>query len=308
MFWRIFGFLFTPVMLLSIVGIIVQLRKEQRISLWSPILGMVMAPLMLLANTAFFASTLPDYGIVGLLLLIPGLGFGMAWGQTMRLYPKGESLAGKQSILHLVFWCLSLVINQLLTTFAPARWLTGGMAVMGFSAGTTVGTNLNLLLRQLRFRSLVAPMQAVKLELERKALVPAAAGAGIGMGMMHPVDMLVEQKSSTITCPSCGEPVAPGKKFCVRCGASLTGRIEISTSAGDKQPIAETQKKCPQCGEPIAPGMKFCVRCGFNLRGSVKKSSTRTNQAEQSRTCPKCGSRIEMDRKFCPHCGTALQS
>jgi len=199
MFWRMVGFLFTPFMLLSVVGIIVQMRKEQRISMWSPILGIVMAVLMLLVNMVVYSRVLLSEMIIFSLflprilitgpLLIAGLGFGLAWGQTMRLYPKGESLVGKQSILHVVFWGISLVISQAFTAFAPASWTAGGIAMMAFSVGTTVGTNLNLLLRQMRFHNLVAPMQAIKRQLDLKGPVPAPAGATAVANMPRPTGL-----------------------------------------------------------------------------------------------------------------------
>jgi len=47
-------------------------------------------------------------------------------------------------------------------------------------------------------------------------------------------------------CPSCGEPVSPGAKFCEHCGAKLT-------------------LTCPQCGAPLKPGAKFCEQCGAKI-------------------------------------------
>ena len=47
--------------------------------------------------------------------------------------------------------------------------------------------------------------------------------------------------SSSNTCPSCGQPVTSGAKFCSNCGAKLV---------------------CPECGQPRTPGAKFCPNCG----------------------------------------------
>ena len=52
--------------------------------------------------------------------------------------------------------------------------------------------------------------------------------------------------NEAILCPSCGQPVREGAKFCDNCGASL-------------------QLTCPQCGEALRPGAKFCDSCGARL-------------------------------------------
>jgi hypothetical protein len=72
---------------------------------------------------------------------------------STRLSLRDGAVVGKQSILHLVFWALSLAITQLLVAVAPASWVAGGLALMFFSTGTTLGTNLNLLLRIHRLES-----------------------------------------------------------------------------------------------------------------------------------------------------------
>jgi len=49
--------------------------------------------------------------------------------------------------------------------------------------------------------------------------------------------------AAQITCPSCGQPVAKGAKFCPNCGTKLV-------------------LECAECGTSIAPGAKFCSNCG----------------------------------------------
>lgn len=46
-------------------------------------------------------------------------------------------------------------------------------------------------------------------------------------------------------CTSCGNPLAPGAKFCPECGT----------------PVPQA-KACSNCGNEIAPGAKFCPNCG----------------------------------------------
>ena len=52
------------------------------------------------------------------------------------------------------------------------------------------------------------------------------------------------------TCPSCGEPLGPGVKFCANCGA------KVAVAA-----------HCTQCGAKLAPGAKFCAECGAKVGG-----------------------------------------
>jgi hypothetical protein len=150
MIGRILGLLSIPLMGLTLWGLIQQVSKEQRFKLSTPILGLVMAPVTLLINILFLHRAFSEF--LGPALLIFGLGFGLAWGQTAQLYPRDGSLMGKRSILHLVFWGCSYAITQVLSSFAPAMWVAGGLATMFFSTGSTLGTNLNLLVRQLRLR------------------------------------------------------------------------------------------------------------------------------------------------------------
>ena len=105
-----------------------------------------------------------------------------------------------------------------------------------------------------------------------------AAGAGVGMGAglgmgMTMANMMGQTMrgggqqgqqggggggaAPTVTCPSCGKQVTPGK-FCPECGKPL-------------------EKACPNCGNPVPGGAKFCPSCGQNLAGA---------------TCPECGSQV----------------
>ena len=47
-------------------------------------------------------------------------------------------------------------------------------------------------------------------------------------------------------CPSCGQPVKPGAKFCESCGARLS-------------------LTCAQCGAEVRAGAKFCEQCGTKV-------------------------------------------
>ena len=47
-------------------------------------------------------------------------------------------------------------------------------------------------------------------------------------------------------CPSCKAEIPEGSKFCLECGAALSGR-------------------CPSCGNANPPSAKFCLECGYKL-------------------------------------------
>lgn len=96
------------------------------------------------------------------------------------------------------------------------------------------------------------------------SLVGAGVGLGAGMGMGGAIGQMASQMGQYINpqqntpaqaqapqaqvsgsvCPSCGQPVMPGAKFCMNCGARLA---------------------CPNCGNALIPGAKFCVQCGHPL-------------------------------------------
>jgi len=156
MIYRILSLLSIPLVLLSFYGMIRQMRKELPFRLFTPIIGLIMSPLSLVINVIFLRRAFSAF--LGPALLITGLGFGLAWGQATRLYVKGPSIVGKRSVLHIVFWAVSYAITQILATFAPALWVAGGLTAMFFSTGSGLGTNLNLLIRQLRLRSQTTPM------------------------------------------------------------------------------------------------------------------------------------------------------
>jgi hypothetical protein len=144
-FGKLLSLLSIPLMLLGLVGIIHQVNKEQRLSLGSSILGMVMAPAILVFNLLILRQASPS--CAGPIFLVIGCLFGFAWGLTMRLVARDNGVFGKQSILHLVFWGVSLTFTQVLILLAPAGWVSGGLVLMYFSTGTTLGTNSNLLMR-----------------------------------------------------------------------------------------------------------------------------------------------------------------
>ena len=91
------------------------------------------------------------------------------------------------------------------------------------------------------------------------SLMGAGMGLGAGMGMGGAFGQMAAQMGQYISpnpnanpvtpsanpsgsvCPSCGQGVPAGAKFCMNCGAKLV---------------------CANCGNPLVPGAKFCPNCG----------------------------------------------
>jgi membrane protease subunit (stomatin/prohibitin family) len=115
----------------------------------------------------------------------------------------------------------------------------------------------------------------------------AAMGVGMGMGfsMMKNVSGALNEQGggasvpppqSAEKCVSCGADVAPGSKFCNKCGAAVNPTV-----------------KCSACGAENSPTAKFCNICGAKMSGGAS-------------ACKKCGAAIEAGSKFCPECGAAI--
>jgi len=150
MMWRILSLLSIPFLVWVIWGLIRQVRKPQRLRVTTPLLGIGVAVGMLAVNVLFLRIAEP--GLLGASLGVVGIAFGLAWGQATRLQRQGEAIVAQRSVLHIIFWGCSLAITQVLATFATAAWVSGGLIAMFFATGTTLGTNANLLVRQIRIR------------------------------------------------------------------------------------------------------------------------------------------------------------
>ena len=150
MIWRILSLLTIPIVALTFWMLIRQVRKPTPVRPGWTAIGLVFAPAMLVVNLVFLRHASP--GSLGIALLVLGIGFGVAWGFTARLSMRDEKVIADRSILHLVFWGVSFGVTQMLATFAAAEVVAGGLAMMFFATGTTLGTSTNLLVRQLQIR------------------------------------------------------------------------------------------------------------------------------------------------------------
>jgi hypothetical protein len=151
MIGRGFGLLSIVLVGFALWGLVRQVRKPLTVRPSGNLIGIAMAPIMLVVNVVVLRQAAP--GLLGPSLLVLGLGFGLAWGQVARLRTQDGRVIAERSILHLFFWGVSYAVTQVLATFATAAWVAGGLVAMFFAAGTTLGTNANLFVRQLLLRS-----------------------------------------------------------------------------------------------------------------------------------------------------------
>ncbi len=134
--------------LLLIVGFVMLMRNMKKTStlrIRSHLISIVFSMLMLIINILFLKSAV-NLWLVTLAFFL-GLAFGFLWGLTTRLTLRGRQVLGRRSILFVIFWLVSLVITYILSLIASRQVVALGLGGMFFSAGTTIGTNLNLILR-----------------------------------------------------------------------------------------------------------------------------------------------------------------
>lgn len=84
-----------------------------------------------------------------------------------------------------------------------------------------------------------------------QAQVPAPSTPAAGPGPAAPVP----------GCANCGQPVAPGDRFCNGCGAPITAQ---APSQGPSQVPSQAPagQACRACGQTIGPTDRFCHGCG----------------------------------------------
>ena len=73
------------------------------------------------------------------------------------------------------------------------------------------------------------------------------------------------------SCPTCGNPLRPGAKFCASCGAPIAAvPVPPTTLIGDQPQPAEAPhiqgNVCPNCSATVRPGAKFCPACGVQIQ------------------------------------------
>jgi len=125
---------------------------------------------------------------------------------------------------------------------------------------------------------------AMAVEKAAESRGEAAAGMGMGLGMMVPAMFAESQRKGDSTpaaaasCPKCQQAIPREAKFCPHCGHHLLVFLQ-----------------CGQCGKDLPPDAKFCSRCG---RGVEQKSP--------SVKCPHCAADNLPNSTFCNQCGERI--
>ena len=134
--------------ILLVVGFVMLIRSMKKASalrVRSHVVSIVFSVFMLIVNVLFLSSAVNPL-LAGLAFVL-GLGFGFLWGLTTRLTLQGKQVLGKRSILFVLFWLFSLALTYALSLLASRQAVSFGLGSVFFSAGTAIGTNLNLVLR-----------------------------------------------------------------------------------------------------------------------------------------------------------------
>ena len=186
---RFVSLLSIPLVLVMFYGLVRSVGKEQVYRKQLYVKGIVMTSIMMFINVLFMIQAAFSWcAVVWPMFILAGLGFGYQWGKTTKLYPKGDVLFVKRSVLHLVLWAASYAFTHLLTIVFPSNIAAAGLAAMFFSTGSSIGVNANLAFRQNKNN---APSRGIQ--------------KGIGLN----------------SCPRCHKPVRPEHIFCINCGFHL---------------------------------------------------------------------------------------
>jgi len=84
-------------------------------------------------------------------------------------------------------------------------------------------------------------------------------GANVGQPMASGAVSLPTPGGSVggqTVCPSCGNVLRSGAKFCGRCGHTLVATPAVPLPS---------PTYCPSCGGPVRPGVRFCGVCGHKM-------------------------------------------
>jgi len=143
--FRAISVLSLPLSLWAGIGLLRRLRKETPLARSTPLWGLGFGALMLLLNILLFrpalhwGSALAGFA-VGLLLGALGLLIQRPRWRDGRLY-------GRQAVVPLLLWLLSLLLTQLAALFGRSDWLGGGLAGMFAGVGASLGAGIVIWIR-----------------------------------------------------------------------------------------------------------------------------------------------------------------
>ncbi len=73
-----------------------------------------------------------------------------------------------------------------------------------------------------------------------------------------------------VKCPSCGQMLPSGSRFCTSCGAAI-----------DKPAVVKPVQEgiiCPTCGKKLPMGLRFCTECGSEIPEAVSAESSQSEK------------------------------
>jgi len=149
-FARAVTYLSAIVSLVLLVLTVRKLLKETPASKLAPMVSIV-ATIFTTALYAVITGTTVNWALA-VVLFVLGLFMGFGEGRLTRLYYRGDALLVKRSVGFLMLWGLAYLLTMALDQLGNAALHAVGILVLVFGVGTSVGSNLVLLFRQLRAR------------------------------------------------------------------------------------------------------------------------------------------------------------
>ena len=126
------------------------LRKERVIGRLTPLLSallpLVMIPLFMILSGARLNW------LLSIPIFLLGLAAGVVRGFTIKLYFKEGQVMGKQSLLFLLGWCITLLLAQLLNVFGSVMLSSIGLMSLFLGTGTQAALSGTIFLRRMMLR------------------------------------------------------------------------------------------------------------------------------------------------------------
>lgn len=128
------------------------------------------------------------------------------------------------------------------------------------------------------------------------------------------LDKLKEEQSATDSvprCVACGNELAPGMCFCIKCGTKVMSVQPTPAQPIQPQPVPEpvqpTPQPAPEPVQPIQPQPASEPVQPIQPQPAPEPVQSIQPQVEQSQiiVCPRCGE--SMDTVFCTNCGMKLR-
>jgi hypothetical protein len=203
---RILAWLTIPLMALSIYMMIRAIKKPHVVKVSGLVLQAV-TPLIMLAVYALFLGVRP-IGWLSVVLLLGGVGIGIARSRSTTFELKGDKVWGTRSGLYLIIWGVAFALTQTLVVWAPTSLAQYGYSTLYLGVGTALAVNLMLLFKRQQLVAGNAASVAAPTPPPAAAPVPPPAASPAGA-----------------VCQHCGAPGAPGAAFCPSCGQALEGQV-----------------------------------------------------------------------------------